>query len=297
MSWIWLAISSYLIWAFVNLIDKILVSKYVKDPLILNLIDTFFGTLLVVLYIILFKQISLLPWMILSIVLISGVIRFVSYWLYYKGMQNEEASRVTMLMQLSPVFTLILAYFIVGERLGHLQIIAFILLLLGGIIASLHHEEKKLKISPVFWIMLLSSFGISLSVVLLKFGFKINDFWTIMLWAMVGEMIAIIVLSITAKKNLFSSFNKLNITAKITLLVGVVASSLAFILNSKALETGPASVISVLSVTNPLFVFILAIIASVFIPKIIKENINFKTVLLKVLALIFIFSGLVLLSK
>lgn len=295
--WIWLAIGSYFIWAFVNLIDKIILDKYLKNPLVVNLIDTFFGTLLIVLYIVFFKHINFLPWLILLAVITAGGIRFISYWLYYKAIGKEEASRVTMLFQLSPIFTLVFAYFLVDERLTYLQLIAFCLLFLGGVIASLHHHEKKFKLSPAFWIMLMASLSIALSTVLLKFGFKINDFWPVMFWAMIGEFITTISLALAWRKNFLGIFTKLVRPAQIMIVLGVIASSLAFILNSKALELGSASIITVLSVTNPIFVFLLAILATLFIPKIIKEELSVKTIIIKVIALLFIGSGLFFLVK
>lgn len=297
MNWIWLALSSYLIWAFVNLVDKVMVSKYVKNPLTLLLINASFTTVLIIGYVLFFQHVALLPWFILFIVLIAGAARFITYYVYFRAIEQEEASRVTILMQLSPIFTLILAYFLVGERLNHWQIIAFALLLIGGLIASIHHENKKFKISSAFWLLIIFSFGIALSTVLIKLGLEFGNFWEIMFWVMLGELITVTLSSLFMKKNLVTTFIKLPSLVKIIFLSGVITSGIAFILNSKALETGPASMISALSVTNPIFVFILATLATIFIPKIIKENITFKNVLIKILALVFISFGLVLLSK
>ena len=63
-----------------------------------------------------------------------------------------------------------------------------------------------------------------------------------------------------------------------------------------AMSIGPVTLVQSLISTEPLIVFILSIIISVFFPKILKEEIDRKTLLLKAVAIAAVVIGAVLVS-
>lgn len=117
MTWIYLAIIAYFLWAITNIIDKVLISKYIKDYFSLTLMGLFIGSLLIFLYIIFTHGFFLIAWTTLLLALLSGLVRILAYVFYFKSLSYEEVSRVTILTQLVPVFTLIIAYFFINEVL------------------------------------------------------------------------------------------------------------------------------------------------------------------------------------
>jgi len=66
-------------------------------------------------------------------------------------------------------------------------------------------------------------------------------------------------------------------------------------MNLWALSLGPASLVFSTEGFQSLFVFIIAVLLSIFYPKIIKEEIDRKNILLKISALILMMSGIVIL--
>jgi DME family drug/metabolite transporter len=60
----------------------------------------------------------------LLVVLVSTVLPF---WLFYSGMQSMRAGTASLLVTLEPVAAVVLAYLILGEALGAIQI-------LGGVV-------------------------------------------------------------------------------------------------------------------------------------------------------------------
>lgn len=296
MSWIFLAILAYALWAITNIIDKIVVSKYVKDYFSLSLICITICSLLIFVYSVIISGLQSFGNIIISIAILAGFARAIAYYFYYKAMSYEEASRVTILTQLSPIFTLLFSVLFIRESLSFSQYFAFFLLLIAGLFASLKSDQKKIKISFVFWDMLIFAIIISASAVMMKYVFLQESFWPCMVWIALGETISAIIISILFKKHIFNVFTETSLKTKLLILTDNIFSSTALIIYSLALSLGSVSLIGVLSSLNPIFVFIFALIMGIFFPKILKEKIDQNTLLLKITSIILVIIGVYLIS-
>ena len=68
----------------------------------------------------------------------------------------------------------------------------------------------------------------------------------------------------------------------------------AFIILGLAMVDGPISLISALgSSTAPVFIFAITLWVSLYFPKLIKENIDKKAILIKILAIALIITGII----
>lgn len=114
MPWQLLTILAVFIFTVTTIIDKFLLTKWIKNPIIPPL---FFGPLglLTSFIIYLFYGFSYLGGMNIVLALIAGVIYMFGEFLYYKAVKLEEISRVIPLVYLSPLFVLILAAIFLGE--------------------------------------------------------------------------------------------------------------------------------------------------------------------------------------
>lgn len=306
MSWITLAVLAYFLWAISNIIDKIVVTKYVKDYFSLSLMSLLFGSLFILVYSIIFNGIQQINLTILIIALLAGFTRVLAYCFYYKAMSYEEASRVTILTQLAPIFTLLFSVLFIKEVLNFNEYLAFILLFISGILSSTKFDIEKtcpsklqrsgIKISLAFWDMILFAITVSTSAVMMKYIFDQANFWQCMIWIVIGEIISSIIISILFKKPLLKIFFLTAVKGKILLIFNEILSSSALITYSIALTLGSVSLIGALSSTNPIFVFLIALLISIFIPKILKEEIDKRTIILKIIAIIIMSSGIYLLS-
>ena len=64
---------------------------------------------------------------------LAGMFFVLSLWLFYSVLEKGEASRVlTVLVGAIPLFTFLLKFGVLGERLGALQILGFGFLVVGG---------------------------------------------------------------------------------------------------------------------------------------------------------------------
>lgn len=292
MSWIFLAILAYALWAITNIIDKILVSKYVKDYFSLSLLCLLFGSLFILIYSIIVSGLHPINPTILIIALLAGLARVLAYCFYYKSMSYEETSRVVILTQLAPIFTLLLSAIFIQETLNGNGYLAFALLLSAGILSSLKFHQKNTWISFAFWDMILFAIFVSLSAVMMKYIFGLANFWQCMIWIVIGEMLSTILISVLFKKPLIKIFNQTVSKGKFLVILNEILSSSALITYSLALTIGSVSLIGALSSANSIFVFILAIIISMFIPKIFKEELDKKTIIFKIFAIVLMGTGI-----
>lgn len=302
MNWLILAFLAPLLWAFSNFIDKYLVEKHFKGGIgSLFLYSSIIIPAILCLLIFVFKpevlEMNLVPAILMGI---NGII-YITYLLpYYKALDKADASSVVPIFQSIPVFTYILALFVLGEALTQTQIIASTMILAGAVGISLKFEGKKIKFKfDVVMLMLLASLMVSINSVLFKFFALDFDYWTVFFWECVGILIFGIFLFIFANKyrrEFISSLKKngsrvlsLNALNEIIDIIAIMVFSYAWLL-------APIALVSVINGFQPFFVFILGIILTLFFPKIIKEDISKGAILQKIVFIGLMIWGAYLLS-
>jgi len=73
----------------------------------------------------------------LSFIVLSGIASALSWLFYFVALKNAKASQVVPLDRLSVVFALLLAFFILGEKISLKIAIGAALMVAGGIIVAL----------------------------------------------------------------------------------------------------------------------------------------------------------------
>src|SRR3989344_4495558 len=148
MTWIFLTLLAYFCWSCSNIGDKIVTGRYFKDALVYLFYGFLFSPVILIfvfftkieapsLHLILFSGLSALLYLLVSI-------------FYMKAVAVEEISRVNVLWNMSPLFSFVIAWLFLGERLDYLESILFIFLIIGAVLASFHAVGKRIKISRGF---------------------------------------------------------------------------------------------------------------------------------------------------
>jgi drug/metabolite transporter (DMT)-like permease len=78
----------------------------------------------------------------LCIVYLGVVVTLGGYGLFNFALSRVEASKASMFINLIPVFTLLLAFLILGERLSFIEMIASSIILFGVIITQIPIPAK-----------------------------------------------------------------------------------------------------------------------------------------------------------
>ena len=296
-SWIYFVFISQGIWAFCTIIDKFVISKgYIKSSRVFIVLNGAMNIFII--FLLPFVDFYLLKFTDMLVALLSGVMLAAAVTLYYKAVQYDEISRVTMLNQITPAFVLILSFLFLSDVLTKNHLIGFLFLLGSGLLVSYRASEKKFKWSKAFYYMLASAFLSAISVVSAKYIFSVTDFWNAVLWLRIASFSALGALFIPSVRKQFVETFK-GMANKIKGLLGfkMIIDFSAMIISGFAVLMGPIYLVSALaSSVLPLFVFILASITSVYIPKIVKEDIDKKTILTKTLSIVMIIIGVVFIN-
>lgn len=173
VSWFFFALLSTLMMTLVNFGDKFVVESQVRHPFALlvytSVVNLFFGVILWVLSG--FQTFAADQTMML---LLAGMLTIGGAYFYFQAVMQEETSRVIVLLQIEPLFILILSILFFNERLSSTQFIGFVCIIVATVAISLQRSAqlsdettKPPRLSKALQLMLLAtmvwSFGVLLS--------------------------------------------------------------------------------------------------------------------------------------
>jgi len=294
MLWIFLAVISHFFWALVNVGDKYILENKVSNPFVymawLVVTNVLFLLLLPFVHI---DILSLSQFIVLALVTLSA---FLGATFYIKGVSLEEITRVNIWWNLIPLFTLVLAWIFIGERLDFIQIMAFIVLLTGAMIASVHWGRWGYKLSKVFIYILSACFFYALYAVGIRYLSHDVSFLTLFFWFHIIAIFYIPLLLCNAgfRKNWLPLTKKISGKVLLTVIILGILDNIGSWLNFWALSLGPAALVFAMEGWQVIFVFILVISISIFYPKILGEELDKRNTIMKIIAMILMVTGIVI---
>src|SRR3989344_9489064 len=280
-TWIYFVLSAQLIWAFCSLIDKFVISKgHIRNPMVYIVLNGAMNVLLV--FFLPFFDFSPLNAFDFSMALLSSTAVTAAIIIYYKAVQYEEISRILMLFQFIPIFTLLLSFIILGERLSGNDLIGFALLIAAGVLVSYHKEKRSFRIGKAFYLMIAHGFLVGIAYVSAKHVFNVTDFWSGVLWLKLTSFVAFAVLLVpSVRKEFMQTFKSMAIKVKGLLGFKMAMDFSAFVMSDFAILIGPVALVSALaSASAPVFIFILALLVSLYFPNLDREDTANITILI-----------------
>ncbi|MFH1460946.1 MAG: DMT family transporter [Patescibacteria group bacterium] len=299
MNWLIIAIFAHFLFAAVFVIDKFILSKTVLKPAVYVFYAGLLGALLSLLLIPF--GFSLIPLNQILISFLSGFLFILATFFFYQSIQKSEVSRIVPLIGGSvPIFTILLSYFLLNERLAAAQYWSFVLLVLGGLIVVWPYQAKQALsgLSKKISIALLASFLFALSYVLGKYIYTFQPFINGFIWMRIGGILGIIFLLAwpAVRQEILKSSTKITFKLGGLALSNKALSAIAFVSLNYAIFLGSVSLVNALQGVQYFFVFSLAIFLSKKHPQLVKEQINQTAIIQKVLAILLIVLGLGLLA-
>jgi drug/metabolite transporter (DMT)-like permease len=296
VDWLILSIVGAAALAVTGIIDKFILGRYVKDPL------AYLVTLVVMQQILVLAIPVYLGWGYVfpqSIyAMVTGLFQVVLWTAYLFALQQEETSRVAALVYVFPVFVFLGAYLFFGETLdlndyaggamlvGSAVLISYRPGLRGEIVLS-----PALKYMAVFWIFT-AAYALE-SKYLLDFMTE----WHLILWSSLGSLLAVLPLlvrqSIRTEVAVYFSFGPFLLLALFADEVFDIIGRGAFIF---AYKLGSVALVSSVAAMQPFITLLYVIILGLFIPGVISEELDRKTMVLKAAAVIMIIAGVYLVS-
>jgi drug/metabolite transporter (DMT)-like permease len=297
--WLLFAFSGPVLWAASTHIDKYLVERYFKnsDTAVLMVFTAWIGVLMLP-FIWYFEPAVLgLPLGSILVMIISGILYMGAMLFYLQAIQSAEASVVAPLFQTTALFTFALGYLILGETLSWVNASGAALILVGALLLSLDTSFRfRLPKLRVVFLMLLCTFVLALSTVIFKYFAVREEFWSTTFWTYVGE--ALFGAGILAVPRYLRQFIKLLKTNTGALLAVNGANELINLGGGLGVRfaslLAPVALVSAISSTSTLFVFLFGIVLTLILPNLGREDLSRANLLQKGAAAVLVVIGVML---
>lgn len=305
MNWILLTIGAYFLVALEVILDKFLISsERVSHPAVYAFYSGVLSLFAFVFFPLGFHLISpndaLLSFL-AGIIFVYGILSL------FFAMKKSEASQVTMVVgAITPIVTFLFSIFFLEEKLSSVQLGGVFILILGGIWISLDLSKNYTRRFFVgFFPSVLAGVLLAISFALFKNFYEKDNFINVYIWTRVGVMLGALSLLINSnwRKIIIRSFgnvkkpNSQNKSSGAIFILNKILGGTGSILKEFATAIGSVTIVNALISIEYVFVFVLGIIFSVWLPDVFREKMNFENIFQKVTATMIIFFGLLLVFK
>lgn len=276
MNWLFYALLAPAIYAVVVYVDKYILEKQIRDyrgmPIYGAIAAPLFGVLLSII-----TGFPILDFKNTLLILFTGILTIFGAATYFKALSNDEASKITILFQLTPVMVLIMSYLFLKENINSTQFFGFLLILLATFGAEFNKKKFKLNLSPTLLLILITDFFWALSFVLFKFVVGEYSFSEVVSYESFGMGIGGLIL-FTLFPSIRKAFIKTNKGIKKRILGFVFLNESIFVLAKLctfyAISLGSVTLVEVVAGTQVFFAIFYGWILTVIAPKIFQEDIS-----------------------
>jgi uncharacterized membrane protein len=296
--WLFFALIGPLAWAVSTHIDKYLVDRYFRDSdtAVLMVFTALMGILLLPLIWALQPGIFAPSPKAIAVMTGAGVLTMAAMMFYLRAIQSEEASSVAPLFQLTTIFSFALAWKLLGETLSWQAAAGAILIVAGVLFVSLGQAWRRGFKPHVVFGMTAATFILALANVLFKFYAIENAFWVTTFWTFAGEaLFGLAILAVPSKRRHFAELVRYNTGA----LLGVNGANELINLGGGlsvryATMLAPVALVSAVSSTTTLFVFVFGTLLSLFAPQLSQEDLSRGNLVRKAVAAVAVTAGVLL---
>lgn len=294
MNWLFFALLAPAVYAVVVFVDKYILEKEVTDysgmPIYSAVIAAVFGILIWI--ITGFPSLSLRDSI---LIILTGILTVFGLATYFKALSTDEASKITILFQMTPVLTLIMAYFLIGDKISLQQFFGFTLILVSTIGISVSQNLKKFHLSNIFFLILLTDFMWALAYVLFKFVIETNSFIKVISYEGLGMGVGGFILY-HFFPSIRRAFDKTNKKVRRRVLYFIAINEGIFLvsrlLTYLAISKGPVALVGVVGGTQVIFAIVYGFALTKIAPKIFQENITKKGLYKKIAMAALVLVGL-----
>lgn len=297
MNYILIAIISHLITGVANVIDKVVVEKYLKAASIY----AFWVSALAILAVILIP--FGVTWPGLSLMLLSllfGAFFIGGFFMMNAGLLRGETSRViTTIGGSLPISTLILSFIFLGEILKSNQYLAFVILVLGIVLMGAERKSQIKKDNSSLMFAIGAGLFFAASFVGSKYIFNNTSFITGFFWMRMGGVLCAPLILLIPKwreeiKADIRQPGEEQKKAKGLALINQIIGGIGFIFLNYAISIGTPTIVNALQGVQYGFIFLATILLGNKIPQ-LKERLSRPIVIQKIIAILLIVIGLFIL--
>ena len=297
MDWLFLSLLGAAALAVTGVIDKFILGRYVRDPL------AYLAALVVMQQILIVAIPAYLGWGFVYpqtiYALAAGGCQVVLWAAYLLALKVEETSRVAALVYVFPIFVFLGAILFLGETLAAKDYAGGVLLVCSALLISYRPTQggrpavisPALKYMAVFWVFT-AAYALAA-----KYLLSFMNEWHLILWSSLGSMLAVLpLLGRESVRKEFATYFRSGPFLLTSLLADEVFDFLgrgAFIF---AYAFGSVALVSSVAALQPFITLVYVILLGLFVPGILQEELDRKTMALKTVAILLIVVGVYLVS-
>lgn len=299
MSWLYLALMAPVFWSLSNVVDKFAIknitSHYISFIFLLSIGNVFFFALIFLVMGGLSTSSA-----IIAINIVSGLAIFMQYFTYSYVLEDMDVSVVIPIHQSEPIFVLAISIFLFNAIPSEYQIGGFVAITLGILILSVSSSTiSKIPHNKKILILISSSFFGAVSTIMSDELLKGSSLNSVLAYNFLGYALGGILLLLVPswrkvikhdlvkmKKSHFSVFALTNIFDVTGYVFFIAALSYG----------GSASMVSIIVGIHPAIIIALGYIITKFFPSIYIEDIEYKSMMKKIVSFLFIIVGVYLIS-
>jgi len=297
MTWLFVALAAYFLISLNLTLDKVILKNAIPHPVaycfymgllsIFGLVFLPFGTLS-------------LDWNNIITGIVVGAVFLGALFVMYKAVFAHEASRVGPIIgAVTPIFVSLFSFLFLDEVLGWRELVAFLLLVAGGILISvdlngIDKSQKRKTALRILGISIFSALVFGIYYVLLKHVYDQGTFVSGFCWTRVGSFLASFLFLIPGRNRrlIFGGTKTLKLNSGVLVLFNKTLSGIAFALLNYAIAIGSVTLVNAMQGLQYVFLLIIVAFLSKEYPKILAEQIHKKALTQKIFAIIIIGLGL-----
>ncbi len=297
MSYVTFAFIAYALFAFTNVLDKVVLGHRRVDPLGYVLVSAAWSPL--VLLTLPFARLDPpgLPRMLAAIA--AGACFFWMLFPYFKAAERDEITRVAPLWELAPIFVWILARLTLGEELGASGGLAFSLLVVGGLLLAARRPRDLIVPSRTMLLMILATSLLAahntLAAIVVRGFDPVGGYLLIRSGMVLAAATAL--LRKNPRARLRATLRDHTLGTHVIIASTVLLSVSGFLFLMRSLQEGPVAIVSALSGVGGIFVLGFTMIVARIRPGLLVEETSRGILLQKLIALVLLGLGVALLSR
>ncbi len=284
MNWFFLTLMAIVIWSLVNLLDKFIVTKQLRNPLLDTVVFCLVQFSLFIVFGVIFSSELLNP-LIVWPAMLAGFLYIGATYFYYSAINKENVSVLATVLAVEPLVIALGGLFFLKENLSFINYLGTVFIVAGALAIS---YERRFHWSRYLGFSFLAMILFAIRNILIKYNDLAGVNFSEMAFAFgLGGLLLMFPLIIISAPQ-FEKKHRLGLR---NLAVVSVLSALGLLAYLKAITLGELSLVASFLATKPLFVLLLVIILSRYYPKFIKEKISRDQLLKKLLAMGLIIVG------
>ena len=229
---------------------------------------------------------------------ISGICWGGALAMMFWGYKLEEASRASAIIHTFPVFVAVLAVLFLGETLIIRQWIAILIVVAGAFTISVWGSPggQIVRVNKALPILLGASLFTALAMLFGKYALEELPVWFVYSIRNFGMGLVFVFLWRPGSfRVLFRALRNWQ-TFLILFLAEFSLAPLAVLMNVTAISLGPVSLVSTITGTRPIFVFIFGTFLSTSRFRLLEEPLDPKTLTVKLISIVMIVVGIAILT-